>query len=76
MGDIALGAKGPCNKCTDRWFDGKRTCHSTCTRYAAFCERNAKRIEDVKRENDASYAVTDILKRGVYRAIKIKRPEK
>ena len=69
-------AKAPCHKCADRWFDGKRTCHSTCTRYATFCERNAKRIADLKREKEASGAVTDILKRGVYRAIKIKRSEK
>lgn len=59
----------PCIGCKDRFFDGERTCHSTCERYAAFLEKRAELRSKIHNEAKAEclcndYAVNSYYKRN------------
>lgn len=57
-----------CYKCTERWVEDGRTCHSTCKRYAdAVAEENRKR--ELRKEAQADERAFKEYKKHHYKAV-------
>ena len=57
-----------CYKCTERWVEDGRTCHSTCKRYAdAVAEETRKR--ELRKEAQAGEREIKAYKKDHYKAV-------
>lgn len=69
-------AQAPCIRCPDRFFDGERTCHSTCERFKEFKDARVKLNREIRKASKEENAYTEVLISGCRKRGRKKPPER